>query len=90
MQITTSTVSETPWCTWKRHWGDNFTTAALAACLEAGAFSLFLYMFSQDFHRLAAVAAVAVLAFLIFHVGISALHAYLVSRPLPIARIDRA
>lgn len=47
-------------------------------------------MFSQDFHRLAAVAAVAVLAFFIFHVGISALHAYLVSRPLPIASIDRA
>ncbi len=36
------------WSLWKANWQDVLATAALSAGLEAGAFSLFLYMFIQN------------------------------------------
>ncbi len=81
MQRTMPPNSDTPWSVWKRDWADNFKTAAVAACLEAWAFALFLYMFSQDGYRLLIVVAGGLAVFWLFHVGVSALHAHLLSHP---------
>jgi hypothetical protein len=70
------------WSLWKANWKDVLATAAIAAGLEAGAFSLFLYMFVQDPNRLLPVVGGSLLVFWFFHVGVSALHAYLISHPV--------
>jgi hypothetical protein len=80
MPATLSPAAATPWSDWKRHWRDNVSVGALAACLETGAFALFLYMFVQDY-RLPTVTAIALLVFLAFHIGISALHAFILTHP---------
>jgi hypothetical protein len=69
------------WTLWKANWRDVLATAALSAGLEAGALSLFLYMFVLDRNRVLAVAGASLLVFLFFHVGVSALHAKLISHP---------
>ena len=69
------------WSLWKANWRDVCATAAISAGLEAGAFSLFLYMFVQDPNRVLPVVGGSLLIFWIFHVGVSALHAYLISHP---------
>jgi hypothetical protein len=69
------------WSLWKENWRDVLATAAFAAGLEAGTFSLFLYMFIQDPHRVLPVVGASLLIFWFFHVGVSALHAYLISHP---------
>jgi hypothetical protein len=69
------------WSLWKANWQDVIATAVLCAGLEAGAFSLFLYMFIQNPSRVLPVVGGAFLIFLFFHVGISALHAKLISHP---------
>jgi hypothetical protein len=69
------------WSLWKANWKDVLATAAVAAGLEAGAFSLFLYMFVQDPNRVLPVVGGSLLIFWLFHVGVSALHAYLISHP---------
>jgi hypothetical protein len=69
------------WSRWKANWRDVLTTAAVAAGLEAGALSLFLYMFLQNPGRVLAVVGASFLIFLFFHIGISALHAKLISHP---------
>jgi hypothetical protein len=71
------------WSLWKANWRDVLATAAVAAGLEAGAFSLFLYMFVQDPHRVLPVVGGSFLIFWFFHVGVSALHAHLISHPAP-------
>jgi hypothetical protein len=67
------------WPLWKANWKDVLATAAIAAGLDAGAFSLFLYMFFQDPHRLLPVVGGSLVVFWFFHVGVSALHAHLIS-----------
>ena len=67
------------WSLWKANLRDVLATAAVAAVLEAGAFSLFLYMFVQDPNRVLPVVGASLMVFWFFHVGISALHAYLIS-----------
>jgi hypothetical protein len=69
------------WSLWKANWRDVLANAALSAGLEAGAFSLFLYMFVHDPYRVLPVAGASLLIFFFFHVGISALHAKLISHP---------
>ena len=69
------------WSLWKANWRDVLATAALSAGLEAGALSLFLYMFLQDPNRVLPVVGASLLIFLLFHVGVSALHAKLISHP---------
>lgn len=69
------------WPLWKAKWREVLATAAVAAALEAGAFSLFLYMFVQDPYRVLPVVGASLLIFGFFHVGVSALHAYLISHP---------
>jgi hypothetical protein len=69
------------WSLWKANWRDVLATAAVAAGLEAGAFSLFLYMFIQDPNRVLPVVGGSLLIFLFFHVAVSALHAKLISHP---------
>lgn len=69
------------WTLWKAHWRDVLATAVLCAVLEAGAFSLFLYMFIQNPNRVLPVVGGTFLILLFFHVGISALHAKLISHP---------
>ena len=81
MSITTLIAAETPWSQWKRHYAKNFGTASVAALLEAGTFLLFLYMFIQTPTRLVLVVGGAFGLFWIFHVGVSALNAYLLSHP---------
>lgn len=60
---------------------DVFATAIVAAGLETGAFAIFMYMFLQDPNQLLPNVGGSLLVFLLFHVGVSALHAYLISRP---------
>ena len=67
------------WSLWKANWRDVLETAAVAAGLEAGTFALSLYMFSQDPSRVLPVVGASLLIFLFFHVGVSALHAKLIS-----------
>jgi hypothetical protein len=69
------------WPLWKANCREVFATAALAAGLEAGALCLFLYMFIQVPSRLLPVVGGSFLIFLFFHVGVSALHAKLMSHP---------
>jgi hypothetical protein len=69
------------WSLWKANWQDVLATAALCAGLETSAFSLFLYMFFQSPNRVLPIAGGTFLIFLLFHVGISALHAKLMSHP---------
>jgi len=79
--MSTAPLLNLSWSLWKANWKEVFATAAFAAGLEAGAFSLFLYMFLQDANRLLPVVGGSLLVFWFFHVGISALHAYLISHP---------
>ena len=81
MSITTPSAAVTPWAQWKGHYAENLATATLAALLEAGAFFLFLYILIRTPQRLFGVAGCAFALFWMFHVGISALNAYLLSRP---------
>ena len=67
------------WPLWKANWREVLATAALAAGLEAGGLALFLYMFIQNPTRILPVACASLLVFLCFHVGVSALHAKLIS-----------
>ncbi len=69
------------WPLWKANWRVVLASAAVAAGLEAGAFSLFLCMFVQDPNRVLPVVGGSLLIFLFFHVGVSALHAKLISHP---------
>ena len=69
------------WSLWKVNWKEVLETAAIAAGLEAGAFSLFLYLFVQDPNRVLPVVGASLLIFLFFHVVVSALHAKLISHP---------
>ena len=69
------------WPLWKANWKDVLATAAVAAALEAGGFSLFLFMFVQAPNRLLPVVGASLLVFWLFHVGVSALHACLISHP---------
>jgi hypothetical protein len=81
------------WSLWKANCRDVLATAAIAAGLEAGAFCLFLYMFVQDPNRVLPVVGGSLLIFWSFHVGVSALHAYLISHPAlsdVVAPIDSA
>ena len=70
-----------PWSVWKINWEDILSTAAVTACLEAGAFAFILYLFVQDSHRLLTIVEAGIFAFWIFNVGVSALNAYLAGRP---------
>jgi hypothetical protein len=69
-----------PWSVWKASWRDVLATATVAAVLETGAFAVFLYMFFQDPGRLLPLVGASLLIFWFFHVGVSGLHAYLISR----------
>ena len=69
------------WPLWKANWRDVLATAALSAGVEAGALCLFLYMFVQSPSRVLPGVGGSLLIFLFFHVGISALHAKLISHP---------
>jgi hypothetical protein len=69
------------WPLWKANWRDVLATAALAAALEAGGLALFLYMFIQNPTKVLPVMGASLLAFWCFHVGVSALHAKLISHP---------
>jgi hypothetical protein len=69
------------WSLWKLNWRDVLETATFAGALEAGAFSLFLYMFIQSPNRVLPVVGGSFLIFWSFHVGVSALHAFLISHP---------
>jgi len=77
MQRATPPNSNAPWSTWKREWVDNLKIASVAAGLEAGTFALFLFMFTQDPHRLFPVVAGSLAVFWVFNVGVSALNSYL-------------
>jgi hypothetical protein len=68
------------WSLWKANWRDALATATVAAGLEAGAFAVFMYMFVQDPNQLLPIVGGSLLVFWIFHMGVSALHAYLISR----------
>lgn len=68
------------WSLWKENWRDALATAAVAAGLEAGAFAVFMYMFTQDPNQLSPIVGGSLLVFWLFHMGVSALHAYLISR----------
>ncbi len=68
------------WSLWKENWRDALATAAVAAGLEAGAFAVFMYMFTQDPNQLLPIVGGSLLVFWLFHMGVSALHAYLISR----------
>jgi hypothetical protein len=81
MPSTSPPLMNLSWSLWKVNWRDVLATAAVAAGLEAGAFSLFLYMFIQNPNRVLSVVGASFLVFWFFHVGVSALHAYLISRP---------
>ena len=81
MPSTSPPLMHLTWSLWRVNWRDALATAAVAAGLEAGAFSLFLYMFIQDPNRLLPVVGGGLLIFWFCHVGISALHAYLISHP---------
>jgi hypothetical protein len=70
-----------PWTHWKTNWRDVLATATVAASLETGAFAVFMYMFVQDSNQLLPIVGGSLLLFWCFHVGVSALHAYLITRP---------
>lgn len=81
MRSTSPPLMSLTWALWKANWRDVLATAALCAGLEAGAFSLFLYMFVQDPSRVLPIVGGSLLIFLLFHLGVSALHAKLISHP---------
>jgi membrane-bound ClpP family serine protease len=81
MSSISSPLMDLSWPLWKENWRDVLATAAVAAVLEAGTLFLFLYMFIQDGNRLFLVVGGSLLIFCLFHVGVFALHAYLISRP---------
>ena len=81
MRSTSPPLMNLTWPLWKANWRDVLATLALAAGLEAGALCLFLYMFIQVPSRVLPVVGGSFLIFLLFHVGVSALHAKLISHP---------
>jgi hypothetical protein len=68
------------WSLWKAKWRDVLATATVVAGLETGTFAVFMYMFVQDPNQLLPIVGSSLLVFWFFHVGVSALHAYLISR----------
>jgi hypothetical protein len=74
-------ILDLPWSLWQANWRDALATATVAAGLEAGAFAVFMYMFVQDPNQLLPIVGGSVLVFWFFHLGVFALHAYLVSHP---------
>lgn len=80
MHSTSPTILNLPWPLWKVNWRDVLATAAVAAGLETGAFAVFMVMFVQDLNQLLPILGASLLVFWLFHVGVSALHAYLISR----------
>jgi hypothetical protein len=81
MRSTSPPLMNLTWPLWKANWKEVVATLALAAALEAGALCMFLYMFIQVSNRILPVVGGAFLIFLLFHVGVSALHAKLISHP---------
>jgi hypothetical protein len=81
MSSTSLPLMNLSWPLSRANWRYVLATAAVAAGFEAGTLSLFLYMFVQDAHRLLPVVGGSFLVFGFFHVGVSALHAYLISHP---------
>jgi hypothetical protein len=81
MASTSPPLMNLTWSLWKASWKEVLETAAISAGLEAGAFSLFLYMFVHDPNRVLPVVGASLVIFLFFHVGVSALHAKLISHP---------
>jgi len=75
------------WTRWKTNWRDVLATVTVAAGLETGAFAMFMYMFVQDPNQLLPIVGGSLLVFWFFHMGVSALHAYLISRPTPLGAI---
>jgi hypothetical protein len=71
------------WPLWKASWRDVLAIATVAAGLETGAFAVFMYIFVQEPNVLLPVVGGSLLVFWLFHVGVSALHAYLISRSTP-------
>jgi hypothetical protein len=81
MRSTSPPLMSLTWPLWKANCRDVFATATLSAGLEAGALCLFLYMFIQAPSRVLPVVGGSFLIFLFFHVGVSALHAKLITHP---------
>jgi hypothetical protein len=69
------------WPLWKENWRGVLATATVAAGLETGAFALFMYMFVQDPNQLLPILGGSLLVFWFLHLGVSALHAFQISRP---------
>jgi hypothetical protein len=80
MLSTSPPILNLPWSLWKAKWRDVLATATVAAGLNTGAFAVFMYMFVQDPNQLLPIMGGSLLVFWFFHVGVSALHAYLISR----------
>lgn len=80
MHSTSPPILNLPWPLWKANWKDVLATATVAAGLETGAFTVFMYMFVQDSSQLLPIVGGSLLVFWLFHVGVSALHAHLISR----------
>jgi hypothetical protein len=70
-----------PWPLWKANWRDVLATATVAAVLGTGAFAVFMCMFVQDSNGLLPLVGGSLPVFWLFHVGVSALHAYLINHP---------
>jgi Na+-transporting NADH:ubiquinone oxidoreductase subunit NqrB len=68
-----------PWSQWKKSLWENLRIASVAACLEAGALFIFLYIIVQDWHFLWTTTGGALVVFWFFNVAVSALGAYLKS-----------
>jgi hypothetical protein len=81
MRSTSPPLMSLTWPLWKENWRDVLATAALSASLEAGALCLFLYMFIQIPSRVLPIVGGSFRIFLFFHVGVSALHAKLITHP---------
>jgi hypothetical protein len=81
MLSVSSPILTLPWTHWKANCRDVLATATVAAGLETGAFAMFMYMFFQEPAQLLPIAGGSFLVFWFFHVGVSALHAYLTSHP---------
>ena len=89
MPSVSSPLINSPWSLWKTNWRGVLATAAIAAGLEAGTLSLFLYMLIQDGNRLLLVVGGSLLIFCFFHVGVSALYAHLISHSAPFRASSR-
>ncbi len=81
MHSTSPPILNLTWPLWKASWRDVLATATVAAGLATGAFAMFMYMFFQDPNQLLPIVGGSFLVFWLFHVGVSALHAYLISHP---------